>query len=86
MWQIPKLIIVAYEKIFIAPNYYYYKVLLFKMKYVLDGGCLYDYRHIQYTRVKWDFQGTEKVSPTQQISQFTKRGENDPLIKSFLVN
>ena len=31
---------------FTARNYYYYKVLTFKMKNVIDGGCLFDYWHM----------------------------------------
>ena len=50
---------------------------------------------MQYTRVKWDSQGTKKISPTQRMSQLTKspgkwgfdkNSENVPLIKSFQIN
>ena len=45
LWRIPKLLVTAYEKmlVFAGNQYYCNTILLFKMKYVIDGGCLFDY-------------------------------------------
>ena len=60
--------------------------------YVSVNDSEYILINLQYTRVKWDSQGTKKIGSTLRMSQstespckwdFDKRGENVPLIKSF---
>ena len=42
MWWIPKLLLIA-TKMFFARNYTITNFLLFKMKYVMDEDCSFDY-------------------------------------------
>ena len=43
MSQIPKLIVRAAEKMFLLETNTMTKLLMFRMKYIIDGGCSFGY-------------------------------------------